>query len=140
MTHKRKQIRDQLVTMLDTGSIVASGNVFANRARQLSANLLPAIYVSTAEESSAPRDVVGIPSQRDLTFVVEIKAKETEDETVADTLDALADKVEDAIEADPFLANLADGTDLVSTKFEQDDSGEVIVGTLRLTFQSIYTY
>lgn len=140
MTHPRKTIRDAVVGLLNTGTIVASGRVYSNRSRPIWEESLPEINVySRSEESTV--DEMGSPPTllRTLELLIEVTAVDTDDETLDDTLDALAKKIEDALKVDPTWGVGAVGNStLTGTEFSSSSEGEQPIGSATLIYSVNY--
>lgn len=141
MAHKRKTIRDAVVTLLDTGTIVASGKVYSNRALSVAAGDLPVLNVYTESETSEIFEVSQKTLQRELTLVVEATAAQVSDATLDDTLDDLADEIETALKADQSWAGLVMDSFLSGTELaiEQGDNA-LALGRIRLSYTVRYFY
>lgn len=140
MTHRRKEIRDAVVTLLGNASVVASGRVYSNRNLAVESDLLPVLNVYTADEGEQVLDVTGASLIRTMPLIVEIRAKAANNATIDDTLDALADSVETAMESDPTLGGLATDITLESTSLAASAEGDYSVGRARLTYRTRFIY
>ncbi len=140
MTHKRKTIRDAVVTLLDTGTIVASGRVYSNRAISVKPGDFPVINVSTLSETSQPIDFSTKQLQRVLTLQVEAVAKDTAEATIDDTLDTLAEGIESALRADSAWNGTVFDATLVATSQALDTDGEYPLGRVLMTYTARYIY
>lgn len=138
MTHRRKSIRDAVVTMLTNAAIVGSGKVVSNRRYRDEESDLPLINVVSATEESKPLDLTGSQYRRTLAIVVDVLAKVVDEEAIDDTLDALAESIESAFAADPTLGGYAATTLLASTNFIEDESDDIALGRMSLSFQVQY--
>ena len=132
--HKRKQIRDYFETAL-SGLTTTGANVFQTRTYPLTDAKLPALVLFNGDESSERRSA-GAGLQRLFQQVVEGYAKANAN--VDDTLDAIADEVEAAIDADPTIGGLAATVYLADTEFEFSGDSEKPVGIIRMTFAVEY--
>jgi hypothetical protein len=158
MMHKRKQIRQAIVGFIQDADIAeiregtgesTTYRVYANRPTPLWEAELPCVCVYTAmpESGSEPSEVESRPSiyKRDLKVAVEILAKA--DASVDDTLDDLAEKVEQAIGdnqesfARQAVADSEDTVitdtgivDLINTDIQLVDDGRKIIGSCKMTF------
>lgn len=140
MTHRRKEIRDRAVAVLAAADIVADGRVVSNRLIAAHEDNLPMINVLSADEAEQIQEVSGAGLIRTLQLAIEITAKTADGETIDDALDALAEDVEDAMEGDPTLSQLAIDCTLASTAIATDVSGHYSLGRIRLTYQTRYRY
>ncbi len=134
MAHKRKQIRDQIKTVL-TGLTTTGANVFASRVYPLKASQLPGLLIYTVEEESEPGGSRAI--DRMLTLAVEGHVKAIGG-AIDDTLDLIAEEVEAAIDADRSLNDLAVYAYIASTEIEFDAESEKPVGIIIMKFAINY--
>jgi hypothetical protein len=140
MTHRRKTIRDAVVTLLDTGAIVTSGRVYSNRSLPVGESDLPVLLVYTQSETSGALDLSSKTLSRQLTIVVEAVAKDVNDATLDDTLDALAEAVETALQADSAWNGTVFDSTLIATDIDLERNGDVPLGRIRLTYQARYHF
>lgn len=128
--HVRRQIRDQVVTML-TGLATTGSRVYASRVYPFAASDLPCLAVMALTESSEP-DSLTRPRglTRTLTLAIEARARASAD--LDDTLDAIAKEVEEALGADPTLAGLAKDSYLAATEIELSAEADAPHGLMRL--------
>jgi hypothetical protein len=138
MTHKRKDIRDAVVSILSGASIVGAGKVFSNQSVPVDPADLPIINVMVITESSEPHDFGTDKLMRDMTLVVQVAQKDVDDATIDDKLDELAKKVEDAMKADASLGGGAMDSYLTSTELVVDGDGEVTVGVASMSYRVRY--
>lgn len=130
MTHKRKRIRDAVVSMLE--AIPGwNGRVFSNRARPTEAAELPTFLVYSLTED-ANEISTGGTLLRDLTIAVELRAAVTL--SLDDTLDGMAEKVEVAMAADRRLGKRAVTSRLTGTTIGLDGEGESRQAVATLTY------
>ena len=132
--HKRKQIRDRVETVL-TGLTTTGANVFASRVYPLKASQIPGLLIYTEEEESEPGGSGAI--NRMLTLAVEGHVKAVGG-AIDDTLDAIAEEIEAAIDADRTLNGLAVHTFIASTEIEFDAESEKPVGIITMKFMINY--
>lgn len=142
MTHQRTTIRNALVTLLDTGSIVASGKVFSNRPGTIWEESLPEIYIFNQPEDSS-RHEFGDQSNdlmRDFQVAVTVIATNADGESLDDTLDGLAESIEDALKADDTWNGTVTDAFLSRTETEinEDSGGKKPMGAARLTYTCRY--
>lgn len=138
MTHKRKDIRDAVVAILNGASIVGAGKVFSNRSTPVAVEDLPFINVMVIGESSEPQDFGTEKLMRDLTLVVQVAQKDEDNESLDDELDSLAEDVEDALKADTSLQGKATDSYLSATELIVDGDGEVTIGVVSMTYRVRY--
>lgn len=136
MAHVRKQIRDQVASVLSASVSLVSGRVYASRVYPLTDAALPAVTVYTGAESSALVTMGTITLQRDLSITVDAYVKSTT--TFDDDVDALCVQIEDAIGADFRVNGLAKDIVLSSTEIDFSSEAEQPVGVARLTFTVRY--
>jgi hypothetical protein len=135
MAHKRKLIRDRLKTIL-TGLTPTGTNVFVSRVYPLDAASLPGLLIYTDEEASEPGAM-----RRSLDRIVNGKIQghvKPAAGAIDDDLDAIAEAVEAAIEADSKLGGLAIFTSLESSTMEFDAESDKPVGIITMTYQIHY--
>jgi hypothetical protein len=133
MASQRKLIRAQIVSVLKAGSTLAGQNVFPNRWLPTWETELPAIFVYTGDEPcevfvDAPREL-----ERRTQIVVELIV--AGDSSLDDTLDDLADVVEDLIAVDAQLAETAADAVLKGSELEMFSNGDALMGSLKLTWE-----
>lgn len=133
MAHQRKAIRDNVMTTL-SGLNSTGANVFNTRILPNLESKLPCLNVYTISETSEEVDFLSI--QRDLTLAVDGYAKNSS--TIEDTLDTLAQEVEDALGTDVSRGNTAYDTFLSSTEMDLSSEGDIQMGTVRLQFTIRY--
>ncbi len=132
MSHSRKLIRDQVVSIL-SGQTDAGTNVYANRQTSLWETELPAILVYTKQETAESRDNSGSQYIRTLHLLVEIKAEATS--LVDDALDEIALDVEGLFAANRSLNGTALSSELKSTDITLDSGSEKQTGVAILTYE-----
>lgn len=138
MTHQRKNIRDAIVQVLTTAGVVPSGRVFSNRLLVVNEELLPVVNVYMVEESSRPTEIGDGPMRRTLTVQLQGVVKSSDEASVDDALDDLAEKIETALAAAPTLSDTVEISLLTGTSMEGDATGDVAVGRLALTYKADY--
>lgn len=141
MTHQRKTIRDAVVSILNTATIVASGKVYSNRELSSEVADLPTLNVFTLPEQSSPRDMTTKILKRQLDVTIELQATGTTDALTDDVIDGYADQIESALKADQTWSGTVVQSDLKSSEWTRDDKGgEASIGILRLKYQAVYFY
>lgn len=133
MAHARKAIRDQVVSTL-TGLTTTGSNVFRNRVYPIADGKLPGLLIYTNSEEVETATMRSPRTQlRNLEIIIEAFVKGVSN--YDDTLDTIAEEVEEALAADITLNGLA--KDVMVTAFEADFSGEgdqpVAVGRTTIT-------
>lgn len=136
MPHVREIIRDAVVTVV-TGLDTTGSNVGADRVNPY--RTLPALNVTTLDEVVREDlgSMEGISDQiRELRLVIDGFAKETD--TPNDTLDTIADEVEEAVLNSSDLDDLAWDLTLESTSFEYTRDGSNPIGRVEVVFSFLY--
>lgn len=134
MAHARKVIRDAAVQLL-TGLATTGSRVHATRLYPIEAEGLPALCIYTLTEESG-FDTLSRKSLRRLELAVEIVAQVND--TLDDTLDAIALEVEAALGTNFTLGNRAKDCELQSTKISVRGEGEKQTGSAVLIFGVTY--
>ena len=136
MAHVRKQIREAVKTKV-TGLTTTGSNVFETRIYNLKPSNLPALLVSTPDETSF---VGTFPTPRPLERIVEINldafAKGTAN--LEDTLDLISEEVETALMTDITLGGLTKDLFLKSTKSDLSGEGKQPIGIVKMVFECRY--
>lgn len=140
MSHVRKQIRDQFVTLLTAGVSLVSSRVFATRVYPLTQAKLPAITITAGAETSGLMTMGATMGAKSLDRTVEITVSIYENATASlDTaIDAIAVQVEEAIGADFTLGGIAKQSVLTSTSIDFSGETEQPVGIATMTFAVQY--
>jgi hypothetical protein len=136
MAHVRKQIRDRIAALLDSGVALVEGRVYNSRVYALTQSKLPAITVYIGSEDSSLFTLGSKTLMRTVSVSVDIYENATA--SLDDNLDALAVQVEESIAADFQLNGLAKDAVLVSTEIDFSGESEQPVGVARLTFNVRY--
>lgn len=138
MTHRRILIREAVKNRLEDAAIVASGKVFKSRTIPWRPRDLPAIAVYTLSETVDPASANTAPRERkmQLNLVTEGAVHGVAD--IDDALDALAEKIEKAIESEETFGDLVADTFLASTDIELYEDGELYLGVIRLQWSITY--
>jgi phosphoenolpyruvate-protein kinase (PTS system EI component) len=140
MSHVRKQIRDQFVTLLTAGVTLVSSRVFATRVYPLTQAKLPAITVTAGAETSGLMTMGATMGVKSLDRTVEITVSIYENATASldSAVDAIAVQVEEAIGADFTLGGIAKESVLTSTSIDFSGETEQPVGIATMTFAVRY--
>ena len=140
MSHVRKQIRDQFVTLLPAGVTLVSSRVFATRVYPLTQAKLPAITVTAGAETSGLMTMGATMGVKSLDRTVEITVSIYENATASldSAVDAIAVQVEEAIGADFTLGGIAKESVLTSTSIDFSGETEQPVGIATMTFAVRY--
>ena len=135
MTHPRQLIREAVVARL-TGATDAGSRVVATRVEPLNRKgVFPVLSVYTVGEDaerggSAPVELVRTVAVEITGWVIAAP--------IDNAIDQLAEQVEAAMDADPFLAGSAGDSQLRRTEITYLDDGDPIVGVLTLTYDVEY--
>lgn len=136
MAHKRKAIRQALVTLL-TNATDADDRVYSNRSRNLPTEKLPAIIVHDGSENGPPKDISSKVYIRTWNVAIEVKVADTEG--ADEKLDDVLNQIEDVISANRNISGQA-STSLYSSTDEPDfdSTGETTVVTTRINYEIKY--
>jgi len=137
MAHVRKAIREHVVTTITSLSTTGS-NVYETRYFPLQTANLPALLVYTLDETIEDY-TMGINTRtqhRSLNLIIEAHCRGTDN--IDDTLDTIAEEVEEAMVTDISRAGNAKDTKLVSTEIEFDTASQK-TGLMRLTYLISYS-
>ena len=136
MAHVRKQIRDQIASVLVSDVSLVSGRVYQSRVYPLHEAKLPAITVYTGSETSGLMVMGAKTLARTASIMVDAYVRATVN--LDDDMDAIAVQIEEAI-ADDFTVNgLAKDAVLVSTDIDFSGETEQPVGVVRLSYAVRY--
>jgi hypothetical protein len=140
MSHVRKQIRDQFVSVLTAGVTLVSSRVYATRVYPLTQAKLPAITVTIGSESSGLMTMGATMGSKSMDRTVEIAVSVYENATASldSAIDAIAVQIEEAIGADFTLGGIAKESVLTSTSIDFSGETEQPVGIATLTFSVRY--
>lgn len=140
MSHVRKQIRDQFVTLLTAGVTLVSSRVYATRVYPLTQAKLPAITVTIGSESSGLMTMGATMGSKSLDRTVDIAVSvyENANASLDSAIDAIAVQIEEAIGADFTLGGIAKESVLTSTSIDFSGETEQPVGIATLTFSVRY--
>ena len=137
MAHVRKAIREHVVTTITSLSTTGS-NVYETRYFPLQTANLPALLVYTLDET-VEEYTMGSNTRtqhRSLNLIIEAHCRGTDN--IDDTLDTIAEEVEEAMVTDISRAGNAKDTKLVSTEIEFDTASQK-TGLMRLTYLISYS-
>ena len=137
MAHIRKTIREHVVTTITSLSTTGS-NVYETRYFPLQTGNLPALIVYTLDETIEDY-TIGQNTRtqlRSLNLIIEAHCRGTAN--IDDTLDTIAEEVEEAMVADITRGGNAKDTKLVSTEIEFDTASQK-TGLMRLTYLISYS-
>lgn len=135
MANNRKTIRAAVKALL-LNNTSAGANVFMNRASEFNKNELPAINISSGDESATQRDQTGRQYIR--TFPLNIELKIEHNDTVDDELDDLASEVETLLASNSPLSAMVLKCVYQSSSLSINSDSEKDVGTLTLSYELQY--
>lgn len=142
MAHPRKLVRDA-VTALLTNATAAATRVFPTRIDPIRNSKLPAIAVYTPSEEIVPEKSDTAP--RELHRIVKLEIVGFVEHTSAvpadDAMDAIAEQIEAAMDANRYLGGAAGDSVLESTLMqirEEDGRSDPLVGMVTLTYAVEY--
>ena len=136
MAHVRKSIREHVVTTVTSLSTTGS-NVYETRYFPLQTGNLPALIVYTLDETVEDY-TLGQNTRtqfRALNLIIEAHCRGTAN--IDDTLDTIAEEVEEAMVTDISRGGNAKDTKLVSTEVDFDTASQK-TGLMRLTYLISY--
>ena len=136
MAHVRKAIREHVVTTITSLSTTGS-NVYETRYFPLQTGNLPALIVYTLDETVEDY-TLGQNTRtqfRALNLIIEAHCRGTAN--IDDTLDTIAEEVEEAMVTDITRGGHAKDTKLVATDVEFDTASQK-TGLMRLTYLISY--
>ena len=136
MAHIRKAIREHVVTTVTSLSTTGS-NVYETRYFPLQTGNLPALIVYTLDETVEDY-TIGQNTRtqfRALNLIIEAHCRGTAN--IDDTLDTIAEEVEEAMVTDISRGGNAKDTKLVSTEVDFDTASQK-TGLMRLTYLISY--
>ena len=137
MAHVRKAIREHVVTTITSLSTTGS-NVYETRYFPLQTGNLPALIVYTLDETVEDY-TLGQNTRtqfRALNLIIEAHCRGTAN--IDDTLDTIAEEVEEAMVTDISRGGNAKDTKLVSTEVDFDTASQK-TGLMRLTYLISYS-
>ena len=137
MAHVRKAIREHVVTTVTSLSTTGS-SVYESRYFPLQTDNLPALLVYTLDETIEDYTMGSNTrtQHRSLNLIIEAHCRGTDN--IDDTLDTIAEEVEEAMVTDISRAGNAKDTKLVSTEIEFDTASQK-TGLMRLTYLISYS-
>ena len=136
MAHVRKAIREHVVTTITSLSTTGS-NVYETRYFPLQTGNLQALIVYTLDETIEDYTIVkNTRTQlRSLNLIIEAHCRGTAN--IDDTLDTIAEEVEEAMVTDITRGGNAKDTKLVATEVDFDTASQK-TGLMRLTYLISY--
>tara|TARA_B100000214_G_scaffold306539_1_gene237605 strand:+ start:659 stop:1102 length:444 start_codon:yes stop_codon:yes gene_type:complete len=136
MAHIRKTIRENIVTTI-TGLSTTGSNVYETRYFPLETGNLPALIVYSNEESVENYTLGAGSRSMERTLNVTIEAHCRGTSNIDDTLDTIAEEVEEAMCTDVSRGGNANDTKLQLTEYEFD-AGSQKTGMARFTYAISY--
>jgi hypothetical protein len=144
MAHPRKLIRQAVVALLVDADTAAGARVQGTRVEPHKKSQLPAISVYTLREP-VDQDASVETAPRELTRNVKVEitgwVAHTDDVPVDDAMDDLAEEIEAAMDADPYLDSEAADSILEETVMqvvEDDGHSDPLIGVVTLTYSVTY--
>jgi hypothetical protein len=136
--HPRQQIREQVAAIL-TGATVAGANVFPSRKINFRAAELPAIAIYTLGTDSEVRDESPRAHRRTTTLVVELRVQSGSSiDEVDDPLDDFCLQVENLLDYDRYLLDIAENVTPTGTDIVLDPAGDRVVGVAAMSYEVVY--
>lgn len=131
--HQRQAIRDAVIALL-RGQTSVGDSVHKNVVIPKWRNRLPRIIVYTTDESveeftRAPRSL-----KRSLSLVIEIHVTSTDNDTLQDTLDNIAEEVENIMYVDHTLTGTCDDQMLEQVELDFRGEGDQPIAACRMVF------
>lgn len=134
--HPRSQIRSAVRECLAAALPELAARIHVHRAIPLAKTRLPAILVYAREERIDEAYAADPGARRRiLTLAIDVVAA---GDGAEETADALASRIEAALEADETLGGCAEGLRIRATSIEQDGEGETPILAARLTVEVVY--
>lgn len=135
MAHARKQIRDEVVTILTNAQV--ADTISKSRVYPIPANTVSMALVYTNTDSVS-QTTLTYPRKfdREMMLVVECVARDSD--YLDDRLDRLCEAVENAIGADNTLGGKVKDCILMDTQITLDFSGDAPIGSARMQFRVSY--
>jgi len=135
MAHARKQIRDEVVTILTNAQV--ADTISKSRVYPIPANTVSMALVYTNTDSVS-QTTLTYPRKfdREMMLVVECVARDSD--YLDDRLDRLCEAVENAIGADNTLGGKVKDCILTDTQITLDFSGDAPIGSARMQFRVSY--
>lgn len=138
MAHVRTTIRNTVANLL-TGLPTTGARVFTNRTLIYQAHELPALLITTNDETITTIDVHGNMFEREMELMVVAKVQVNAD--IDDVLDTIMAEVETKIYTDlssSALISFCKSISLAGITIEIDEAGELPIGQAVMRFNLIY--
>jgi hypothetical protein len=135
MAHsKHRAIRAAVAALLTSGTALAGGRVYENRAYPLAEGVASQIHVNYVESQPAPIGISGAPVAWATTIEIQIKARASADSSAEDVADALWTDVYARVMAGQQLGGLAAYVDPGAMESQNDQAD---TGVCRLTWSFV---
>jgi hypothetical protein len=144
MAHPRKLIRQAVVALLAGANTAAGARVQGTRVEPHKKSQLPAISVYTLREpvdQAASNDTAPRELTRDVKLEITGWVAHSDVLPVDDAMDDLAEQIEAAMDADPYLGGKAADSileDTVMQVLEDDGRSDPLIGIVTLTYSATY--
>ncbi len=136
MAHVRQQIRERIVSVLNSGVTLVSNRVYGSRVYSLTEADLPAVIVYAGSETSALQTMGLKTSARVVSIEVDAYVRGTSN--FDNDVDAIAVQIEEAIANDFNVNGLAKSAVLANTEINFSGEAEQPIGSAKLTFDVRY--
>lgn len=136
MAHIRKQIRDNIVSVL-TGLATTSTRVFASRVYPLASDKMPGLCIYTNSET-IENSTIHSPRTQIRTLEIMIEAYAIATSALDDTLDQICLEIEQKLALDITRGGKAKDTKVMQIETEFAGDGEKPAGIARITVEVLY--
>ena len=136
MAHLRKQIRDNIVTVL-TNLTTTGARVFASRVYPLASDKMPGLCIYTGSET-IENATIHSPRTQMRTMEVMVEAYAIATSALDDTLDQICLEVEEKLALDVTRGGKAKDTKVIQIETEFAGDGEKPAGIARITVEVLY--
>lgn len=137
MAHQRQLIREAARAQL-LGKTAAGARVAETRMSPWRRPELPAISVYSLEEAVDAGSKLTAPRELTRNLQLAVVAGVEGGANVDDAMDSIAEEIERALHADPYLGDTCGDLVLASTELGIDEDGTRPIGYVRLTFAVTY--
>jgi len=138
MSVQRKDIRNQVVSIIKRAKTRAGDNVVPNRQKPPWEERLPAISVRAEDETVTESTQAQKEFKRVLSLAIEVHDKSTDEAELSDRLDDIADQIEDALFADYTLNDKINELNVQSVNVDFEEEGGNVFAALKIIFQATY--
>lgn len=135
MAHARKQIRDEVVTILTNAQV--ADTISKSRVYPIPADTVSMALVYTNTDSVA-QTTLTYPRKFDREMMLVIECVARDSDYLDDRLDRLCESVENAIGASNTLNGVVKDCILMDTQITLDFSGDAPIGSARMQFRVSY--